>query len=222
MKKIIVFLLFLNTTSFLCADMYDAVLNQLTRDISSNKNIVNSLSHNLRDTYLGFINKSVTLKKKYDSLADQLKAISQPVVQKTILEKRLDDVAINQGYGYKYANLVELKTPCGLISRQALSYTMAVPEFAGIPSQNIQKFLKENASFDITQRWAAIIKKYFPNRALQQQTINTKSYPADFLQECLQLEAAIKSAFNQIAQKNNTSFSFNNAFGIDDMDQAIK
>jgi hypothetical protein len=107
------------------------------------------------------------------------------------------------GYGYKTANLMQLKELCTIINAhqavQDLGYEFAVPEFFGITSQQIQDFLKgPNINLDVVQQWKALIKKYFPADDEFKKALKDKKYPPGFFDEAKKIETTIKEKFNNI------------------------
>jgi len=79
-------------------------------------------------------------------------------------EERLSGNAENVGYGYKTANLMELKNVIGNIEEGKLDgIQVKVPEFLGISSDVIKEFFKVNG-IDITKEWENLIQTINPQR----------------------------------------------------------
>ncbi len=128
----------------------------------------------------------------------------QQVRRETKFNAQLDDIAINQGCGYKAANLTVLKDISAKINTTKPAYTIAVPEFIAIPSQTIQKFVFDNTQhdgtegFDIANQWKNVIDRLFPNPESQNNTLSNKQYPDGFLDTCTALEQDIQKKINAI------------------------
>ncbi len=136
-----------------------------------------------------------------------LRAIESPLNQ-----DKLDVLALIKGYGYKYANLRELEMLCELFLNEP--YRLAVPPFVGIPSANIQAFIKSSSNLDCAAEWQNIITHYFPTPEVQKQVLESKQYPSGFLHKCLELELHIKDTFTRISRELPQDFNVMTAFKL--------
>ncbi|MEI6789592.1 MAG: PEP/pyruvate-binding domain-containing protein [Myxococcaceae bacterium] len=106
--------------------------------------------------------------------------------------KKLEHKAEVEGYGYKTANLLELKN---LFQKET---QFKVPEFIGIPSPIIQKLLSE-ADLDLPKIWDRIIQRQDIASQTLGYALETKILPQHFLDPCLELAKQIKTRFANLS-----------------------
>ncbi len=140
-------------------------------------------------------------------------------------QDNLDNVSLEQGYGYKFGNLQllnKLSTKFNEIEKpkEDYGYQVKVPDFVGIPSDNIQNFLKEKAGFNLVDKWQAIL----PSKEKQEETKSKKKYTEDFLEKLKDLKEKIEEAFGNFIEEvgKDKAFNFNNAFEVTDVDELYK
>jgi len=159
-----------------------------------------------------------SLKDKLTALAGVLTGSKAGLV---FSEKDLEGIAEKQGYGYKYGNLKLLDDLAQEFNDKKNKYQIAVPVFVGIPSDNIQKFLKDQ-DFDIASKWGDLIKKYFEKKESREQLLETKRFPEGFLEDRAKLEQAVRDTFDNASKKLEDDFSFDNVFDVKGVDSLIK
>ena len=137
-------------------------------------------------------------------------------------EEELKKVAEIDGYGYKLGNLQLLdQLSKEFNKKEEPVYQVQVPDFVGIPSQNIQRFLLEKVNFNVAEKWKNLIKQYFPSDDIKNKTLESKKYPEGFIPDLKKLEEDINSAFERFIKKLN-KFSFNDVFKVKGYDKLIK
>lgn len=137
-------------------------------------------------------------------------------VEKQSLEKR----AVDDGYGYKFANLEQLtKITEGFNKNKKTKYSVKVPVFVGIPSQNIQEFLK-NRDVDVQKMWGDLQKKYLKTQD-KESIFEKQQYQKGFFEALAEIEKAIKDVFDNLAKDNLAAFNFNKAFNVEGVDEFI-
>lgn len=126
-------------------------------------------------------------------------------------EARLYKIAIQDGFGYKFANLVMTQELIAKLNQElgdSKTPHFAVPQFAGISSPKIQQFINKFGKLNIEVAWAELIKKYFPNEEIKQQTLKEKSYPAEFLRDAEDLSNQIAEACIRVSEHTDFEESF--------------
>jgi hypothetical protein len=121
------------------------------------------------------------------------------------------------GYGYKTANLVELK----MLSQAFNTYKdnatlLAVPEFRGVASEQIQRVLREQ-EFDCVARWEAVVKTLPANVA------ETKTFPAEFLAARQKFSDELQEAWQRVvgAYAAQEATPLNEFFATDGLDELV-
>ena len=135
------------------------------------------------------------------------------------LEDRLKNHAETLGFGYKTANLIELNKLVNTLKSSI--YSFAVPDFIGIPYNNVKSFLITYAQFDLEKEWAHIINKHFLTLKDQNKTIE-EGFSEFFLKDCEEYRNKLNNAFMQ-AQETiiKANISLNQAFSVDNIDSLI-
>lgn len=135
------------------------------------------------------------------------------------LEDRLKNHAETLGFGYKTANLIELNKLVNTLKSSI--YSFAVPDFIGIPYNNVKSFLITYAQFDLEKEWAHIINKHFLTMKDQNKTIE-EGFSEFFLKDCEEYRNKLNNAFMQ-AQETiiKANISLNQAFSVDNIDSLI-
>jgi len=129
------------------------------------------------------------------------------------------------GYGYKTANLHELKKVAAALKTSGLKARIQVPDFVGISSYHVKEFLKKRG-YNIETVWTNFIKNFSAHQ--RQQFFETKNFTPQFLMGLKQIEDNIKNIFEQAAQQatqNNENFNFDQEFneiGINETIEKIK
>lgn len=123
--------------------------------------------------------KLTELKESIGTLKGKLSGLVTVRQLPTFSQQKLDDLALTQGYGYKAANLTLLEEIATEL-RNIDDYTVAVPPFIMISSNEIQEFLKTTLGFDIQQKWQALMAQF--SGVTEQQNQNPQSaFPTGFL-----------------------------------------
>jgi hypothetical protein len=81
-------------------------------------------------------------------------------------KKTLDDLAIEEGYGYKTANLMLLERECAKINGKLSQAEVRVPPFIGITDASIQDYLN-TAIPDLIPLWSAFLASFDQNQKEQ-------------------------------------------------------
>lgn len=139
-------------------------------------------------------------------------------------EAELEDIAVHQGYGYKYGNLQLLKKLIKDFNTLKHPYKLAVPAFVGITSSCIQTFLKDHDNFDLATRWGDLIQQHFPTEDVQKEALDTKQFPKNFLKGRKLLEQEVITAFDRIIKKaeQTQDFNFDTTFHTQNIDSLIQ
>ncbi|KKQ10778.1 MAG: hypothetical protein US22_C0055G0004, partial [candidate division TM6 bacterium GW2011_GWF2_36_6] len=123
-------------------------------------------------------------------------ALPKPNISATIgLEpfsgKRIDlhDFAEGHGYGYKTANLMQLKELVKNI------HWIEIPDFVAVSSQAMQAFLAAHG-INIAARWTAVCEGVD-----QAEVRRSRKFPTEFLAKLSVLEKEIKAKFEELADK---------------------
>ena len=109
-------------------------------------------------------------------------------------QTNLTQCAIDKGYGYKTANLMELSSLITTIKTPGI--TIAIPEFVGITDTEILSLL-EKAGLFLHERWDELESRYFSTEQLQQKIIDEQTLPTGFLTDLAQLRSDIQAACAQ-------------------------
>ncbi|MFH1643592.1 MAG: PEP/pyruvate-binding domain-containing protein [bacterium] len=97
------------------------------------------------------------MKRKRAGIGEEGSEKKQKKTGLSFFQERLDENAKEVGYGYKTANLMEFKNVVDNLSgKLPQGYQVAVPNFVGITSEQIQDFFNKNG-LDIQARWNQII-----------------------------------------------------------------
>ncbi len=118
-------------------------------------------------------------------------------------EVGLKNLAEEQGYGYKTANLKLMSELFLAINfKEKHGYNVEVPGFAGISSQEIQAFLKTQG-LDVEAVWNEIKQEHkLNNSETQQNAFQTKNFPKGFIDQVkLRLEEKINTIFSKLEEK---------------------
>lgn len=172
----------------------------------------------------GFFAQAGQMVKKLKSKFSKKPEADLPVIaKKTALydvaayeEKVLKKTAEDDGYGYKTANLMLMSQLFDGVDVAAAQkeyhpegetdffYKIAVPEFAGISSQEVQEFLKQKG-LDVPTVWNAIKEKFLLNQEPHQKAaFTTKNYPQGFIGAVKkELEEAVDTIFNVLDSTGN-------------------
>lgn len=143
-------------------------------------------------------------KSEKDKIRDYLNNVLTKNPKDTI-EADLKKTAIEDGYGYKYANLKQLEAVAKIFNNFKASfghflYKITVPEFRGIPSKAIQDFLTQRG-INFSERW----KESIHDKQIDWNTLG-------------KLEKEIVSLF----EKAGDIKSLDTAFGIIGIDNVLK
>lgn len=115
-------------------------------------------------------------------------------------KQKLKNNAEIVGYGYKTSNLMELEKISNDPSLKQLlgSYKVAVPEFAGITSPQIERCLETNG-INAHARWDKIIEKFIGEKEIREAR-EEKKLPPEFLKATEKLADDIKHVFDTMAE----------------------
>lgn len=110
---------------------------------------------------------------------------------------RLKQVAEDQGYGYKYANLVELEN---LVQSFRSKQVVQVPRFVGISNQQVTSALGR-VGFDIAAQWRAVVGGL--DAASRKAIFASKNIPASFWHAQKIFIQNLNAAFTRLASQEN-------------------
>jgi hypothetical protein len=128
----------------------------------------------------------------------------------------VNDYAVGQGYGYKTANLVELKMLTEAFNTYKRTPLLAVPEFKGIASAQIKKVLRD-VGFDCAARWAEVVAK------LASDTMTTKTFSPAFLAARETFSTEFQAAWQRVvgAYAAQEATRLNTFFATDGLDELV-
>jgi hypothetical protein len=115
----------------------------------------------------------------------------------TQIQKKLQLLAHTQGYGYKTANLMQLRA--FLSNKKINKFSISIPTFKGISSNCIHGTLAD-CGLDLHKKWSTLSRKYFTKKR-KHQIIHSKKFSKKFIQELTNLSKKIKKTFNAFAKK---------------------
>jgi ubiquitin C-terminal hydrolase len=123
--------------------------------------------------------------------------------QKALDAFALGAIGADNGYGYKVANLRELKIVgaelnSSLQTAGVSNFDVQVPEFVAISSAQIKKFLLEKASLDINLKWKDIQK---PDTADLDTIFESKKFPDNFVESVLKISEDVKTKFDELSKE---------------------
>ena len=119
----------------------------------------------------------------------------------TQIQTNLKQLAHSQGYGYKTANLIQLKE--FFSNKKINNFLISIPIFKGISSDCIQGTLAD-CGLNLTKEWQTLSNKYFTKKQ-QNKIIKTKKFPKKCTQQLNQLSKKIKKTFYTLAKKQTQS-----------------
>jgi hypothetical protein len=109
-------------------------------------------------------------------------------------EQELNQIAISDGFGFKYGNLLLLKRL--LENIEAGPYQIRVPVFLGVSSNQIKATLENFV--DVNKTWAAIVASHYPEQKDRDEALKAKRFSDAFLNDIKGLREKIAQAFAQI------------------------
>lgn len=114
-------------------------------------------------------------------------------------EQKLIDTAEYKGYGYKFANLVELDKLAQWFNKEAKApLVIKIPEFFGVSSDRILNQLKDQG-FDVSLEWAKVLSTISLEE--QVQAFKTKVLPEKFWIERRKFEDVLFIYFEQMIEE---------------------
>ena len=129
---------------------------------------------------------------------------------------RLNQIANDQGYGFKTANLNLLSELSGTL--KSSDYPFAIPKSFGISSNQTQQFIEKNLHINLASEWEELISKTKLNdKQILVEVIETKNLPDNFLEEAKKVEAKINRVFEEFI--NNLKAEQNLSDLFRDIDQ---
>lgn len=129
-----------------------------------------------------------------------VKPAKQPAKNPTKIAEvhaRLKQVAEEQGYGYKYANLVELEK---LVTSFKSKQVVQVPRFVGISNQQVTSALGR-VGFDIAAQWRAVVGGL--DAASRESIFVSKNISASFWHAQKIFIQNLNAAFKRLASQEN-------------------
>lgn len=117
-----------------------------------------------------------------------------------INEARLIKLAETQGYGYKYANLDELKSFIQSFNETSPMQYVQVPEFFGVSSQQVIHAL-QTAGFNIRAEWRKVIEVL--DQTSQEQALEKKQIPEIFWEKQKEFISKLYEVFEKFLGMDN-------------------
>lgn len=111
--------------------------------------------------------------------------------------KLLSQRALDEGYGYKTANLMELASLINQLKTPGT--TIAIPCFVGITHKQVLVLL-EKTGLSLEQRWDDLINKHFPTDAKRDKILETQQLPESFFIDLILLQKEIKASCKKAQQ----------------------
>ena len=123
----------------------------------------------------------------------------------------LNKLALEDGFGYKTANLMLLEEKLSSLRHQNFQYY--VPKFFGVSSQAIQKFIEEKLTISLHEDWLEILKESgLGEGAIFDQALDRQIFPDKFLTGATKLETKVREAFKKFANSLEESENFQSLF----------
>jgi len=121
-----------------------------------------------------------------------------------INQKQLDQVAQEEGFGYKTANLLELQNLVNSTLKSQLlkmGFNIQVPLFVGITSNQIHEILK-NKDLDIDKLWQEIVASYVEQEKATQ-FLEQGRLPEDFIKASEVLGQKVEDVFESATEQDS-------------------
>ncbi len=127
------------------------------------------------------------------------------------VSERLNKLALEDGFGYKTANLMLLEERLSSLGNPNFKYY--VPEFFGVSSQAIQKFIQEKLTISLHEDWLGILKdSRLGEEAIFDQALDRQIFPDKFLTGATKLETKVREGFKKFANSLDESENFQSLF----------